>query len=597
MKIRYFIFVAVLTIAFLCFGGVTKVQAADNSALIAQLQAQIASLMAQLQALQAQRGTITPATPTAWCHAFNTNLGFANSGITEVGDLKTALIKNGVWPYEAVTYDYDEETAAYVVKFQTKYGILASGYVGPLTRAKLNALYRCTQPSITVTSPNGGEQQQIGQTYNVKWTKQGSFPANVGYVVTLLKGGQPLYAIASSYKISGSPFYDTSGNQYYSWQIPDAYGIVSGNDYKIEVKIMTADGLTEIAKDQSDSYFTIAPASTQPLSVSCVGQPYAPSSKITWTGQAVGGSGTYTYQWSAYGDVTGYTGGSTKSASFTASYGSAGYKQAVIRVSDGNTTVSANCATTISSSSITVTSPNGGEVLTMGQTYNVTWQTNLVGNVGIDLVNYTNGVRYRINSINTLASSGSYAWNISNSSVTSSNAANILHGNMYKIQIYNDGVVATSDYSDDYFTLTSDTPTQPSITVTAPNGGETWMASHSYTIKWMPSGDLNGLKANVDLYTPGKAFVKNIGFFLDTWYDSSHISAYYWPIAQNESTGTYLIRVYYTDSSGKLVAEKYSDRAFTITPPMVSTIQQSSSASILDAMPSWLKLILQGYVK
>ncbi|MCX6713851.1 MAG: putative Ig domain-containing protein, partial [Candidatus Vogelbacteria bacterium] len=52
--------------------------------------------------------------------------------------------------------EFDEELASSVVKFQVKYGITPrSGYVGPLTRAKLNALYRCgiTCPQYTPPAP------------------------------------------------------------------------------------------------------------------------------------------------------------------------------------------------------------------------------------------------------------------------------------------------------------------------------------------------------------------------------------------------------------------------------------------------------------
>ena len=52
----------------------------------------------------------------------------------------------------ALPSSFGENTAAAVVQFQTKYGIRASGWVGPVTRQKLNSLYGCattlpTQPA------------------------------------------------------------------------------------------------------------------------------------------------------------------------------------------------------------------------------------------------------------------------------------------------------------------------------------------------------------------------------------------------------------------------------------------------------------------
>jgi peptidoglycan hydrolase-like protein with peptidoglycan-binding domain len=117
----------------------------DNSTLIAQLTAQIAALQAQLNALLGGGTTTTP-----WCHTFSTDLKISDSG-DEVGALQTALGKEGFLqtdqsdanPMGESGPSFGEPTAATVVSFQQKYGIRTTGYVGPLTRAKLNALYGC----------------------------------------------------------------------------------------------------------------------------------------------------------------------------------------------------------------------------------------------------------------------------------------------------------------------------------------------------------------------------------------------------------------------------------------------------------------------
>jgi len=147
MKIKSFLITVVFITAVLCFSVFIKVDAADNSAQISQLQAQIASLQAQAQALQAQQGT----TETAWCHTFNTNLGYADSGKDEVGYLHTALDKEGIAYGGDTGNAYTKATGDAVVKFQAKYGISQTGYVGAQTRTKLNALYGCAS-SISTSS-------------------------------------------------------------------------------------------------------------------------------------------------------------------------------------------------------------------------------------------------------------------------------------------------------------------------------------------------------------------------------------------------------------------------------------------------------------
>ena len=162
MKIKSFVITIALTIAVLGFGFGTNAQTTDTQALIAQLQAQILSLMQQIATLIAQQnGT------QAWCHNFNTNLGYANSGSIEVGYLHTALQKQDFSFAPDTGNTFADGTASAVVGFQEKYSsdVLGpyglahgTGFVGTTTRKKLNVLYGCnttptpppTQPSITL---------------------------------------------------------------------------------------------------------------------------------------------------------------------------------------------------------------------------------------------------------------------------------------------------------------------------------------------------------------------------------------------------------------------------------------------------------------
>ncbi|MFH1180959.1 MAG: peptidoglycan-binding protein, partial [bacterium] len=88
--------------------------AAEIQALINQLQAQIVALQQQLAATQSQ--------PVAWCHTFNVNLKYGDTGV-EVEELQTALKKEGAtsWDYKGYDGEFDEVTASAVVGFQEKY--------------------------------------------------------------------------------------------------------------------------------------------------------------------------------------------------------------------------------------------------------------------------------------------------------------------------------------------------------------------------------------------------------------------------------------------------------------------------------------------
>ncbi len=162
MKIKSLLITAVLATAILCC-GVANVHAAKATTAadclsvvggtnyttderISCLQDLITQLMAQIKNLQSQQGTTQ-----AWCHTFNNYLVAGSTG-SEVDDLWTALGKDNPIIAPSLSYDHEgmgqpdtfgENTAAAVVQFQGKYGIMQTGTVGPITRAKLNALYRC----------------------------------------------------------------------------------------------------------------------------------------------------------------------------------------------------------------------------------------------------------------------------------------------------------------------------------------------------------------------------------------------------------------------------------------------------------------------
>lgn len=123
-----------------------------------ELQAQINALMTQIQALQTQL-TQVQGTTVQWCHDFNVNLKYGDSG-EEVYSLQTALIKEGfsVGNDEQSKKYFGEMTASAVSGFQQKYAdeILTplglkygTGYVGKSTRAKLNQLYGCSSVLIS----------------------------------------------------------------------------------------------------------------------------------------------------------------------------------------------------------------------------------------------------------------------------------------------------------------------------------------------------------------------------------------------------------------------------------------------------------------
>ncbi len=131
----------------------------DESALIAQLQALIAQLLEQLKAQGYEidangnlvRVPVVPIIPPvyeggAFCYNWTQNLSYRSGG-ADVRALNEALSRENISERanRIQMSIFDELTAGHVMAFQVKYSIPRTGVVGPTTRAKLNALYGCSQ--------------------------------------------------------------------------------------------------------------------------------------------------------------------------------------------------------------------------------------------------------------------------------------------------------------------------------------------------------------------------------------------------------------------------------------------------------------------
>ncbi len=131
------------------------------------LQAQINSLLATISALQAQLAGTTGGSTVSTGYTFNTNLT-VGSRSTDVMNLQkvlnsidgTQLATVGAGSPGFETSYFGPATKAAVMKFQQKYGITpVAGYVGPVTRAKLNSMGSVSvtpTPTTPGTNPQGG---------------------------------------------------------------------------------------------------------------------------------------------------------------------------------------------------------------------------------------------------------------------------------------------------------------------------------------------------------------------------------------------------------------------------------------------------------
>ena len=187
--------------------------------------------------------------------------------------------------------------------------------------------------------------------------------------------------------------------------------------------------------------------------------------------------------------------------------------------------------------SITVTSPNGGEVLVAGGSRSITWTSS--GNVGstVNIELLKGGVLYR--TIDTTPNDGEFNMNVFNP------------GTDYKIRITSVTYPEITDTSDNSFTIVSDE--DPRIHVTSPNGGETWVKGSTHSITWTGSGNL-GLNYNIELLKGGIVY--------QTLTTTANHQSFSWTLLSSYETGMdYKIRI---SSAISPEIRDTSDNPFTI---------------------------------
>ncbi len=213
--------------------------------------------------------------------------------------------------------------------------------------------------------------------------------------------------------------------------------------------------------------------------------------------------------------------------------------------------------------SITVSSPNGGETWAAGSSQTISWNYN--GSPG-DLVkvellkNWDVAKVINARAYIGLNGGGSCQWTV---------PSGLTAGGGYQVRVTSNLSNAYTDTSDDTFTVT--VPQAAGITISSPNGGETWAAGSSQTIRWNYSGNI-GQTVKVDLLK-NDALDRVISY--STFTGSSGGGSCQWTVPQGLTAGSdYQVRV--TTTSGAYTDT--GDNAFTITGPVAPTITVTSPA-------------------
>jgi PKD repeat protein len=191
---------------------------------------------------------------------------------------------DGVVDYSARNPKHTYQTAGnYTVKLTVTNAdgsdrVIKSDYIkvsAPVTTSSL-----LSTPSISVTTPDGGETWERGTTHTIAW----SYTGNPGSTVKIvfLKGGIPV-------TLSESAPIGSGGKGSYTWSIWSERP--TGSDYKVSVESTSQ----PTVKDISNNYFTIASGTITP------GTPSVTPTPVIKTDNTITTSGSSTLYLDQYG--------------------------------------------------------------------------------------------------------------------------------------------------------------------------------------------------------------------------------------------------------------------------------------------------------
>jgi photosystem II stability/assembly factor-like uncharacterized protein len=321
----------------------------------------------------------------------------------------------------------------------------------------------------TILTPNGGENLISTTNYNITWNVSGTNIIDLEYSDD--NGGSWQTIVQN---IAATP-------SSYAWLVPS----LNSNTVKVRLK----NAINALVLDESNNVFTI----TQPTPTLYLASPFGYEN---WTvGSTQNIQWTYSFMTSLKIEYS-TNGGSTfnlitantpaADLSYSWVVPSSLSSNCIIRITDNNSTLSSQNLNpfNIVNPTISLFTPNGGEIFNSNVDTVISWNGNLISNLVKIEYSINNGSSWNLVA-NNIPNSNFYVWLVPNT--PSSNC---------KVRISDAQFPGVNDISNSTFTITAPVPT---INLLSPNGGEQWGIGTNQTVIWSSNNISNvNIEISVD---------------------------------------------------------------------------------------------------
>jgi len=417
-----------------------------------------------------------------------------------------------------------------------------------------------------VLTPNGGEFVSVGSVLPITWSSTGS--AGNAVNITVRRG--TISAVIAS---------GTSNDGSFNWTVPLSY--TAASDYRIEI----SSAATPSILDTSNSTFTISQTGSITVLSPSGGEVFTlgASQRIVWA--STGEIGDNVKIVARRGTSSAVIVASTPndgvfdwtvplnyplSNDFIVEISSVSYPS----IFDTSEVFSVQAADPVGNS-ITVLSPNGGESVLRGSVFPITWShTGDVGNyVKIYIRKGTAGATV----VSSTSNDGRFDWIVPNYTL----------GTGYSIEVSSVLDPTLKDTSDATFSLT-DTSSTGRITVTSPNGGESFLQGATIPITWTTTGTVG---SSVEILAHGA------GQTLSVHSATANDGAYNWQVPESLATGSnYTIEV---RSLSNATIQDSSNNAFTIaplSPDSITVVYPNGGETLVRGQTAYIRWVSTGTV-